>query len=291
MKFVIRNTLPLAALAATAISLATPAQAGGLVGDVFRAVGLKSVGDSLDNAHRDLKKKVPIYGHAEETISGAVRHTGRQFRGEVGGRVIEQWIYASRSDARHAGVRPIPADIKRRLRGFFPDGLLNRVRYRIGQGNDLGLPASSFRFGDAVAITLGDIIVFRHGSGPRDVKLWAHELAHVEQYDRWGIAKFARKYARDHGAIERDAERRADKFVSWQRRQPSRTVRNVAPQRRVLSQSRNVTPRGRFQARPRIVRPRFTGRASRAQVFRPRFAPGARVLYRPLGARRYQVVR
>lgn len=55
-------------------------------------------------------------------------------------------------------------------------------------------------------MTLIDIIVFRHQADAEDnVALWAHELHHVQQYQTWGVAEFARRYSRDFDAVEAPA--------------------------------------------------------------------------------------
>jgi len=51
------------------------------------------------------------------------------------------------------------------------------------------LPALSFRFGDASAITLDDVVMFRNESDAQNNPvLWAHELAHVMQHEWWGFS-------------------------------------------------------------------------------------------------------
>ncbi|MNF05204.1 hypothetical protein D3C80_2048820 [compost metagenome] len=53
------------------------------------------------------------------------------------------------------------------------------------------------------AVTLVDIIVFRSEEAAlNDVALWAHELVHVQQYQQWGVAEFARRYSRDYDTVE-----------------------------------------------------------------------------------------
>ena len=44
--------------------------------------------------------------------------------------------------------------------------------------------------------------------------MWAHELAHVEQYRRMGVDGFAAAYITDWRAIEREATRRADRVTA-----------------------------------------------------------------------------
>jgi uncharacterized protein DUF4157 len=43
-------------------------------------------------------------------------------------------------------------------------------------------------------VTLIDVIIFRDEQQAADPVLWAHELTHVEQYDRLGVEAFAVQY-------------------------------------------------------------------------------------------------
>ncbi len=113
-------------------------------------------------------------------------------------------IESTRSQAIADGVRPVPGAVFRGLLGFFPDGLLRRVHYGTGADGRTFLPALAFGFGDAAAITLGDVVLFRdRHQALTDLKLWAHELTHVLQYQRWGIAGFAERYVGDARGMSR----------------------------------------------------------------------------------------
>ena len=81
---------------------------------------------------------------------------------------------------------------------------------------ELSLPGLAFQYGDAAAITLIDVVLFRSDADARhDLKLWAHELTHVEQYRRWGVDGFVARYVADSGAVEREAYANADRFEAW----------------------------------------------------------------------------
>lgn len=131
-------------------------------------------------------------------------------------RVIE----TSREKAIATGVRAIPAGVQRALGGFFPAALLQRVRYRVITAQDgLSLPQLAFDHGHADAITLGDVILFRRDHAAQtDLVLWAHELTHVMQYQRWGTEGFAARYVRDYQAVEKEARDNAARFKAWQGR-------------------------------------------------------------------------
>ncbi|MDH3030154.1 eCIS core domain-containing protein [Methylobacterium fujisawaense] len=179
-------------------------------------VGLGGVGRAIDKGHDQIKQAVPPYKQLEEGASGAVRHGFGELAGEAGGPALAQLIQASRSDTINAGVQPIPPNIRANLSGFFPDELLNSVTFRVGLGNDLLLASNAFRYGDAVAITLVDVIMFKDANQAyNDLALWAHELGHVEQYRRWGLLDFAKRYAKDSNGVENEANARANSYVSW----------------------------------------------------------------------------
>jgi hypothetical protein len=130
--------------------------------------------------------------------------------------LLAQWIDASRQQAMRQGVQPMPPRIYRALLGYFPAELLASVVCRSGSTQDDPLPFLAFRYGDALALTLGDVIVFRDKDAMQsDLRLWAHEVTHVMQYRRWGLQGFAARYLRDHDGVEREAYTNADRFVAW----------------------------------------------------------------------------
>ena len=111
--------------------------------------------------------------------------------------------------------RALPA-IYRGLLGYFPAALLQRVRYASGQAGGIALPAIAFTYGDVAAMALGEVIVFRDERvAQSDLKLWAHELTHVLQYQRWGTEGFASRYVADRTGVEREAYANAERFVAW----------------------------------------------------------------------------
>lgn len=113
-------------------------------------------------------------------------------------------IQQARDETVKAGVQPIPPAMRKQLATVFPIELLDRVRYRVGKEGSFAMQA--FQYGHVQAVTLIDTIVFRNETDAlnSDV-LWAHELTHVRQYDRWGLDEFARRYAGDHKAVEAEA--------------------------------------------------------------------------------------
>lgn len=205
-------------LLCSAMLFPTSAMSGGLLGDAVEGLcGGCGAGKALDDAHREIKKQVPPYGRAEEGISGGVRKGFEELNGEVDGPILAEWIRASRNDVINAGARPIPPAIYNALQGYFPDSLLQKVRFRAGWGNEVALPVLSFRFGDAAAITLDDVVMFRDwNQANNDVGIWAHELTHVQQYERWGgILALSKRYVKSYKGVEHEAENNARNFVAW----------------------------------------------------------------------------
>jgi hypothetical protein len=131
-------------------------------------------------------------------------------------RALAHLLEAARAQAIADGVKPIPASVYRGLLGYFPPNVLLHVRYATGHSEGLNLPALAFTYGDAIAMTLGDVILFRdERSAQTDLKLWAHELTHVMQYQRWGVEGFATHYVQDSAAVENEAYANADRFIAW----------------------------------------------------------------------------
>lgn len=104
-------------------------------------------------------------------------------------------IARSRDSAERAGVRPIPDGIRTRLKAFFPAKILNAVRYRVGATDELGFLKIAFQWQATSAIVMDDVIFFKHERDAlHNVRLWAHELEHVIQYEMLGIDGFAQRW-------------------------------------------------------------------------------------------------
>ncbi len=130
--------------------------------------------------------------------------------------VLARLIEDGRQQAIAAGVRPMPAGISRALLGYFPAALLQKARFASGATEPLTLPGLAFTYGDAIAVTLGEVVLFRSDRvAGADLKVWAHELTHVMQYQRWGIEGFADHYVRDSAAVEQEAIDNANRFMTW----------------------------------------------------------------------------
>lgn len=124
--------------------------------------------------------------------------------GQLAARGLEEWIVSARHAVPDAELQPIPLHVRAQLVRHFDLAVLDTVRYTVGNaavfdsGHSLLLHNPDVR-----AVTLIDLIVFRDArSASEDIALWAHELRHVEQYLEWGVSEFARRYSRDHAAVE-----------------------------------------------------------------------------------------
>lgn len=119
---------------------------------------------------------------------------------------LQSWIQQSRDRLVAGGVEPIPLHIRSQLEPYFDLAVLESAHFRVGDEVVLNAGNTLLRNPDVNAVTLIDVIVFRHEEDARDnVALWAHELKHVEQYLDWGVAEFARRYTQDFRAVERPA--------------------------------------------------------------------------------------
>lgn len=133
--------------------------------------------------------------------------------------LLARLIESTREQAIADGVQPVPTTIYRGLLGYFPDGLLRKARFASGRRDRIAVPSLAFSYGDAAAMTVGEVVLFRDAAKAQsDLKLWAHELTHVLQYQRWGIEGFAERYVRDSQGVEREAYENADRFAAWHAR-------------------------------------------------------------------------
>jgi hypothetical protein len=125
---------------------------------------------------------------------------------EIAATALANALVASRDAAWEQGTRPMPPHIRQALLAWYPADLLDSVEFRVGMTQDGSVQSLAMRYGDALAVTAIDTIVFRHAWDAEDnVALWGHEVKHVEQFRRWGLRDFARRYVRDHAAVEAEA--------------------------------------------------------------------------------------
>ncbi|MFH0997223.1 MAG: DUF4157 domain-containing protein [Pseudomonadota bacterium] len=105
-------------------------------------------------------------------------------------------IIASHDAVITNGGRPIPAHLRKTLRRWYPDDLLNAVRWTSIRGPiQKFLHDAQMNFdANTLAITVLNAVIFRSDDLANDGALWAHELYHVQQYREWGVFGFAKKW-------------------------------------------------------------------------------------------------
>jgi hypothetical protein len=125
-------------------------------------------------------------------------------------------IDSARRQAIADGVRPVPPLVYRALLGYFAATLLQKCRFALGSARALRVPGLACGDGEMAAVTLGDVVLFKDaGAAAYDLTLWAHELTHVLQYQRWGVEGFAERWLRDRAAVEKEAVDNANRFAAW----------------------------------------------------------------------------
>lgn len=122
-------------------------------------------------------------------------------------------IRFGRLEAIRSGVEPIPAALKRKFRKHYDQAVLEGARWTVAQpGSRLGRVLARWPVKEG-AVTLGNVVVFKTERASRNTGLFAHELAHVEQYRDLGVAEFARRYAADPRPIESEARRKSRRVM------------------------------------------------------------------------------
>ncbi|RWU19251.1 hypothetical protein DM813_23380 [Pseudomonas alkylphenolica] len=115
-------------------------------------------------------------------------------------------LQQARDTAAAGSLQPIPLHIRAQLEPYYDFQVLDAARYKVGDEQALDSANAVLQNPDVNAVTLIDIIVFRHAEDAEEnVALWAHELHHVQQYQQWGVEEFARRYSRDFDAVEAPA--------------------------------------------------------------------------------------
>jgi hypothetical protein len=117
-------------------------------------------------------------------------------------------IADGRNAALKNGTKRMPLDVRVQLQPYFGESLLDSVRYTTDSKLYNGLlPGIALHQGGAGAITLVNVVVFKDAAKAFNIRIWAHEMFHVKQYDDMGLTEFSATYTLDHNAIERPAYR------------------------------------------------------------------------------------
>ncbi|ROL64887.1 DUF4157 domain-containing protein [Pseudomonas vranovensis] len=126
--------------------------------------------------------------------------------GRVASSSLALALQQARDSAAAGTLLPIPLHLRAQLEPFYDFQVLDAARYKVGDQQALDSANALLQNPDVNAVTLIDIIVFRNqADAENNVALWAHELHHVQQYQQWGVAEFARRYSRDFDAVEAPA--------------------------------------------------------------------------------------
>jgi hypothetical protein len=112
-------------------------------------------------------------------------------------------------------AKPIPPDIRFYLTGVFSKEILDRAQFVIDDNVDSHSIINKFHeaCGDNHAVAADNIIVFAKSPSSKDLWFWAHEMQHTVQYKNLGVDGFAAKYTTDSGAMENEANQKADQAV------------------------------------------------------------------------------
>ncbi len=119
---------------------------------------------------------------------------------------LASWLVQAHRSAQMNPLQSIPLSIRVQLMPFYSEQLLDLVRYQVGADSQLNAANAMLQNPDVNAVTLQDIIVFRHvEDAQNNLELWAHEMKHIEQYQQWGVEEFAQRYTRDYRTVEAPA--------------------------------------------------------------------------------------
>lgn len=125
---------------------------------------------------------------------------------DIAATALANALVASRDAAWEQGTEPMPPHIRQALLAWYPADLLDSIEYRVGVAEDGSVQSLSMRYSDATAVTAIDTIIFHDArDAQNNIALWGHEVKHVQQFRTWGLMEFARRYVRDHEAVEAEA--------------------------------------------------------------------------------------
>lgn len=139
------------------------------------------------------------------------RKDGNNIRGS--GAALAVAIRLGRAEALRSGAKPVPKKLQRLFADHYPDAVLKETRWLVAEpGSRLGRVLARWPVEEG-AVTLDDVIVFKTEDASKNRRLFAHELAHVDQYQELGIGEFARRYAADPDPLEKEASRKARRVM------------------------------------------------------------------------------
>lgn len=162
---------------------------------------------------------------------GTKEELGGLFEGvnQVAAAGLQRWLVESRNTAAASDTHTIPLNIRAQLEPYYDIQVLDAARYKVGDAAEMSAAHTMLQNPDVNAVTLIDIIVFRHEDDAlNNAALWAHELHHVRQYQQWGVQEFAARYTRDYKSVEAPAYQIQNQ-VARALRNPASPVLSRAP--------------------------------------------------------------
>ncbi|MBW3618172.1 MAG: DUF4157 domain-containing protein [Proteobacteria bacterium] len=132
---------------------------------------------------------------------------------QASGTALALAIRLGRLEALRAGTKPVPDRLKRQFRKHFDEAVLDEALWTVAEPETrLGRILARWPVKEG-AVTLGNVIVFKTENASRNRSLFAHELAHVEQYRELGIGEFASRYAANPEPIEAAARKKSRRVM------------------------------------------------------------------------------
>lgn len=186
------------------VTFAAAAQCpGDIGGQILGALTGIRPPDPCNVANQSYSFQPPRLDQLPQMIQQLPQTAAMWFLNPVGGQLAGA-IDQARTRARNGGCDPAPADIVPVISQYMPPSVFNGVCWTVARP---GLTLDSLAIGDGniAAITLVDTIVFSDVNSAHAPDLWAHELIHVCQYRRLGLAAFASLYTVDWRTLENEA--------------------------------------------------------------------------------------
>ena len=138
-------------LVLVALLIGTPAMAWDPVGDVTSGKVFSNVaregGKIIRQGQTDISNGLDRIDPRITQIGRDIDRWRLEFQSSVFTRpALEQWLWASRNSAIGTSM-PMPWNIRQALQGWYPDNLLNKARFKVGDGGALNLANNSIRYG------------------------------------------------------------------------------------------------------------------------------------------------
>jgi Domain of unknown function (DUF4157) len=130
------------------------------------------------------------------------------------GPLLAYAIQASHNTAYGQAIQ-IPQEMRWALVGYASQDSLDRVRFKVGDSGFANVARLIEQGGQASAVTLIDVIIFRGPTEASDPSLWAHELTHVDQYTQMGVQQFAAQYTQNYKVLEDPAYAKGNGWQAW----------------------------------------------------------------------------